>query len=221
MRRILEGMNKRACLLVGSVLLFGCTGRSESESSGGGGSSSTTTSSTSTSSTSTSQGGGGSGGGLIGGSGGTTTDPLTACAQVLDKGWYVSFTVDGQAQTPFTDSCASFSDGMGPMAAVFHGKGGPGWFQITACPTSDVSQPRIELSTDHPETPGAVTSLYFTDAGGVNGSTATAVSTFNVYGPAWTSVSGNFDGKIIDMDGTTKTVSGSFLVCRRPDVYAP
>lgn len=219
-------MKKRTTLVLASALLFGCGGNvdiSGSSTAGSGGSGGTTTT---TGSTSSSQGGttsqGGSGGALLGGTGGgTTTNTQQGCSVVLDKGWFVDFDIDGGPTMEYTDPCSGWADGMGPYAAMFHGKGGPGIFEIIACPPGGAPMPTLSLSTPDPTVPNGPTTISFTDAGGVNMFTDGGVSTFTTWGPEWTSVAGTFNGKIAAADGSVKVVNGNFLVCRRPDLYAP
>ncbi|MFO0587119.1 MAG: hypothetical protein U0441_06265 [Polyangiaceae bacterium] len=218
-------MKKRATLVLASALLFGCGGNvdissgSTAGSGGGGGSTTGSTSTTSAQGGTTSQGG--SGGALLGGTGGGTTTSEMGCSVVLDKGWFVDFAVDGGPTTEYTQYCDGPGDGMGPGAIMFHGKGGPGNFDIFACPETGISQPRISLNVDDPTVPDSVTILDVIDQSGTALHADTAATTFTAWGPEWTNVAGAFNGKVTGADGTVKVVTGTFLVCRRPDVYAP
>lgn len=219
---------KRLPLVVTLASLLGCSGNVETSGATGGnggtggGSTSSSTSTAGTAGQGGTTGQGGSGGGIFtggtAGAGGTTTSPAS-CAIVLDKGFFVSFTVDGQP-FKFTSNCGS-DDPMGPMAYMFHGKGSGADFDIAACDTAASYNPQLDLFADDPAVPDTVTSLSYTDAAGNTSSTSTGVSTFTTFGPEWTEASGTFHGKLTAANGAIQTLDGSFLVCRRPDLYAP
>lgn len=216
---------KRLSLAVTLASVLGCSGNVESTSSSGT-SSAGAGGATGTSSGGAAQGGttgqGGTGGIFPtggGGSGGDTTSSMS-CPVVPGEGFHVKFTLDGQPYD-FTSPCGSGDDGMGPLAYMFHGKGGGPHFDIFACKTALDPVPGISIFADDPTAPDTLTTIQFSDSDGDAPSTTTGATTFTTLGPEWTAVSGTFHGKLASVGGAFLTLDGSFLVCRRPDLYAP
>lgn len=203
---------KSLVFVVATALLLGCSGNSVETSTTGnatGGTGGATT-------------GGGAGEGGIGGfgsssSGGTTT--TTMCAVVLDESFAIDLVVDGQTSTLFS-SCSD-ADGQGPQAQLFQSKGGDQTFQIQGCNAPDGAPPSLRLGIAAPGVGDTVASIEYTDGAGNLTTAEMGSAHFNSFGEPWDLVTGTFEGTAVAPDDGTIALSGSFFLCRQPDVFAP
>lgn len=214
-------MNEVA-FVAGLTLLLGCSGSVEKDTSAGGGGMGTggDTASAGGSPSGGTGGQGGTGGLFDPGTGGTGGAVVPeGCSIVLDEGFHVSFTVDGQS-TELASHCIG-DDGYGPYAAWVHPKGGSPSFVIEACAAPDNGLPFLGLGIQLTEKGEPYASIQYSDAAGVPSEGTTDTMDVPTFGEPWDNVSGTFSAKTTTPDGGAHVIDGKFLVCRRPDLYAP
>jgi hypothetical protein len=209
---------KNMAFVSGLSLLLGCSGSVVKEDASNG--STTGTGGEGAASVSSSSASGGTGGLLDVGGGGAGGVPIPeGCSVVLDEGFYVSLVVDGESLV-LTNPCWG-DDGYGPYAAFQYGKGGGGGFHVEACTTLDNGYPLMTLDVNIEEKGGLYASILYGDAGGGLWEGVTDTMDVPDFGEPWDNVFGTFSGKTTSADGSAHVLDGKFLLCRRPDLYAP